>query len=269
VTPLPLKRPGTQCVSIVAGRLKRTATTPTATVETVTAIDGTGEPPIACRLLTSNFNFVEPLPESISVNDGDLRIDADFVNSLDELFRDLSNPMEPPGVAATIDGINSVHEDGTLEFGSAGAVETGMITNGLDGIPVSQAVTVQSTRVDQATMTTFTMDGETQTEREFVLTAGTQTPRSSQLYLPSGVTITRLVDLVHGSPDLSVAEMLRSITRDRTDGLRDDCYQVLDLLLRAIVEGRRGLIGFVNGPTACQRMIHHLQNWFASPCLCS
>jgi hypothetical protein len=80
---------------------------------------------------------------------------------------------------------------------------------------------------------------------QYVLAVGTQTPRSSQLYLPSGVTITRLVDLVHGSPDLSVAEMLRSITRDRTDGLRDDCYQVLDLLLRAIVEGRRGLIRFV------------------------
>jgi hypothetical protein len=43
-------------------------------------------------------------------------------------------------------------------------------------------------------MTTFTIDGETQTEHQFVRALETQTPRSNQLYLPNGVTITRLVD---------------------------------------------------------------------------
>jgi hypothetical protein len=37
------------------------------------------------------------------------------------------------------------------------------------------------------------------------------------------------------------------MTRDQTDGPRDDCYQVLDLLLRIIAEGRRGLITCVAG----------------------
>jgi hypothetical protein len=59
----------------------------------VTAIDGTGEPAIVCRLLTSKLDFVEPLPGCVSVNSESPCIDADFVASLDERFRDLSKPI--------------------------------------------------------------------------------------------------------------------------------------------------------------------------------
>jgi hypothetical protein len=62
-----------------------------------------------------------------------------------------------------------------------------------------------------------------------------QTPLAGSLYLPEGLPLELLLDIVHANPGLSVDALMRLICQSRSVGLPDQQYLIVELVLHAMV----------------------------------
>lgn len=72
--------------------------------------------------------------------------------------------------------------------------------------------------------------------------AGTQTPLASPLYLPDGVTLDRLVQLLHSAPEVSVTELTLQLSRGRPCAIPQEQMVIVELILRGMDMAERRLI---------------------------
>ena len=204
------------------------------------------ETPISLHV-TDNACLADPCP------------DNDFTTILDELFCGLPILTEPAETTASVDAVSSGQAYNPSVSGATGAVER---------VTVNQAVIISPSTTDQATMTVDMVDTETQTKRQHVQAVGTQTPRSGRLYLPEGVTVSGLVNLVHESPDLSIGELLRSIARDQPNGtMFIKCWSYyFTVSWRDVAVSSGTWLDVTTRHDNCQRTIRYRQSRFDDPC---
>ena len=91
--------------------------------------------------------------------------------------------------------------------------------------------------VDNATETprrVSDVDTATQTERMGRRSAESQTPLMGAMYLPDGLSLERILDVVHAHPGLSSSALVDLIGRERPDGLPSEQYLILELVVRGM-----------------------------------
>lgn len=70
-------------------------------------------------------------------------------------------------------------------------------------------------------------------------------PLPSTLYLPTGVSLGHLVNLLHATPELTVAEITRTISRQRPLPIPDEQLLIMDLVLHGMQLTEQRLIALV------------------------
>jgi hypothetical protein len=76
---------------------------------------------------------------------------------------------------------------------------------------------------------------------------GSQTPRDGTFYLPPGVGITQLLDMMFEHSTASIRNIVDAITAGYQPPLPDDVYQVVELMVRSMVAAQRRMIGILQG----------------------
>jgi hypothetical protein len=115
-------------------------------------------------------------------------------------------------------------------------------TAGVDATSELVVSPMQTTR-DVATMAVPTTDAAVQVQADH-RHRGTQTP-AVDLYLPPGVSINRLLDLVFTNTDSSARAIATSLSREQSQPLPDERYVALETVVYAMIETQRHLLNVV------------------------
>ena len=99
------------------------------------------------------------------------------------------------------------------------------------------------------------VDVAAQTDRTGRRPVGTQTPLPTTLYLPMDVSLEQLVRLLHATPEFTIEEITRAVSRQRPFPIPDEQLLIMDLVLHGMQLAEQRLVALV---VQQQQQLEHL-----------